>query len=98
MPKPVCVPCGLFYRPEKNGYIVEEGMPHGIRDEHGKFTEPWSSYKLWVGDKWKCHGCGNEIVVGFAGNPISEHYMGDYEALRKQLIDAGQLTTFIEDC
>jgi|SRR6267142_3578580 len=96
--KPVCIKCGLFYRPEKNGYMVEEGMPHGYPDELDKFKSPWSSYKLWRGDKWKCKGCNNEIVVGFASEPISEHYKGDYKALRKKLIEAGQLQTFVSDC
>ena len=27
MPRPVCVPCGLFYRPKQNDIVWEEGMP-----------------------------------------------------------------------
>ena len=108
MPKPVCVKCGVFYRPEKNGQFVEEGMPidthlpfHASDREHhdgSSFAPNWKSYKLWRGDKWKCQSCGNEIVTGFANIPVSEHYMGDYQALRKQLIDAGQLDLFVSDC
>jgi rubredoxin len=94
--KPVCVPCGLFYRPEKNGYMVEEGMQGN--DPLGKLQEGWGSYKLWRGDKWKCRGCDNEIVVGFASQPISEHYMGDYKDLRQKLIESGNLETFVSDC
>lgn len=95
--KPVCVPCGLFYHPEKNGYLVEEGMPHG-NDPLGKFQPGWKSYKLWRGDKWKCRGCENEIVVGFANRPSGEHYMPEYASVREDLIKDGRLTTFVSDC
>lgn len=97
MPKPVCVKCGLFFKPERNGYTVEEGMPSG-NDPRKKFAEGWKSYKLWRGDLLKCAGCGTEIVVGFAHVPISEHYMGDYLNLRNVLIDSGELETFVSDC
>lgn len=95
--KPVCVKCQKFYRPEKNGYMFEEGMPSGD-DPHNKFEAGWTSYKIWRGDKWKCQGCDAEIVVGFADRPVSEHYMGDYKELREKLIDAGLLETFVSDC
>lgn len=107
--KPVCVKCGLFYRPEKNGYMFEEGMPidsmaafyhaNDRTEFDGKsFAPNWKSYKIWRGDKWRCVGCENEIVVGFANCPISEHYMGDYQQLREKLIEAGELETFVSDC
>jgi ribosomal protein L37E len=73
--KPVCVPCQRFFRCEKNGYWLTEGMPNGrhsytLPTPIGKeAAEFWQPYKLWVGDKWRCEGCGAEIVVGVAGGP-----------------------------
>lgn len=70
--KPVCVNCKLFYRPEKNGTHFEEGRPVGSA------AASWAPYKLWVGDLWKCKGCGAQIIVGVPLNSISEHYHLDY--------------------
>jgi len=73
--KPVCVPCKLFYQPKKNGTYFEEGMPV---NEH---PPTWSSYKLWVGDLWECAGCGAQIIVGVATEPVAEHYQPKYKSL-----------------
>lgn len=73
--KPVCVPCQRFFRPEQNGFYFIEGMPRvGGALPGTQEPQNWQPYKLWVGDKWKCHGCGAEILSGFAHNPIAEHY------------------------
>ena len=69
--KPVCVDCRQFFHPEKNGIYFEEGMP---ADD----SSAWKPYKLWIGDLWRCHGCGKSIVVGVPPFPISEHYLADY--------------------
>jgi len=74
MLKPICVPCGLFFRPHKNGCVVEEGRPVGGE---------WLPYKLWVADAWRCEGCGYVMVTGSAWKPFAEHYQPDYEALKK---------------
>lgn len=75
MPKPVCVPCQRFFRPKKNGYRLVEGMPVVSGAEPGTAEpEKWAPYKLWVADLWECHGCGAQIVSGFANQPIAEHY------------------------
>lgn len=78
--KPVCVPCQRFFRPEKNGFPFIEGMPRGgVRVPPGtQAPGDWKPYKLWMGDKWKCQGCGQEIVVGVIAGPISEHYKPDF--------------------
>ncbi len=68
--KPICVKCKLFFKPERNGTYFEEGKPTSVG---------WASYKLWVGDMWKCKGCGVTIVVGVGASAISEHYMPDYK-------------------
>jgi hypothetical protein len=96
MPKPICVECQCFYRPEKNGYFLTEMMPiheGALRGKRG--PESWEPYKIWVGDLWKCPDCGHLIVCGFGAGPVSEHYMPDFEKLRKEL-NADQLT--INDC
>lgn len=64
IPKAVCK-CGSIFKPYKNGAIVEmlvNGSPY---------------YKIYS-DKLKCKGCGMIIYTGFAKQPISEHYMEDY--------------------
>lgn len=86
MLKPICVPCGLFFQPEKNGFAFTEGMPRG---------GTWRPYKVWVGDKWKCRGCGTEIVVGVMGDRVAEHYEADFEEIRKRL-NADQFQ--VNDC
>lgn len=103
MVKPICVPCGLFFRPAKNGFIVEEGKPDAGDPVRWSGKNPgddrdreWSSYKLWNGDKWKCKGCGAEIVVGIIGVPLNEHYREDYETVRQTF--GGDNILFVHDC
>lgn len=72
--KPICVACKLFYKPEKNGFVFEEGFGDGT----GR------PYKLWVGDKWKCRGCGSEIIVGTGEGPIMHHHELDYAETRRR--------------
>ena len=72
-PQPACVPCGMFYKPERNGQPVEEGMPT---------TDGWKPYKLWLTDKWKCRGCGNGIIVGYGRKPIAYQHEPDYAKMR----------------
>lgn len=77
--KPICVPCQRFFRPKKNGFPFIEGMPKSNDAEPGT-AEPdqWKPYKLWMGDKWGCEGCGTEIVVGVGRDPIAEHYQPQF--------------------
>lgn len=93
--KPICKPCQRFYRPEKNGFTFIEGMPKDNSAYPGT-TEPemWVPYKIWRGDLWKCQGCGNEIIVGVAREPIAEHY----EAGFKDLIENLGIEYQVNDC
>lgn len=84
MQKPVCVSCQRYYRPAKNGFPYIEGMPMG---------EGWTPYKLWLGDQWRCPGCGHEIVIG-ALVPLSEHYQMDFEAK----VERYAPTVTVNDC
>lgn len=89
--KPVCVSCCRFFRPEKIGFRFTEGMPNGRWPGPGS-TPPgreqaayWKPYKLWVGDLWRCQGCGAEIVVGVGNGPVAEHYQdGLFAETRRQ--------------
>lgn len=73
--KPVCIPCHMFYRSEHTGFKFIEGMPDGNNVQPGMAeADRWKPYKLWVGDRWKCPGCGHEIICGFGSGPIDEHY------------------------
>src|SRR5215204_933512 len=89
--KPVCVPCARFFRPERNGYRFTEGMPDGTWPSGLGPTPPgvehdayWQPYKLWVGDLWRCQGCGAEIVVGVVAGPVAEHYQEGFAETRHQ--------------
>lgn len=95
MLKPICVPCQRFYRPKKNGFVFIEGMPIDQNARPGKETpELWQPYKLWIGDKWKCEGCGNEIVVGVCNRPINEQHKPDF----KSDCDAFHPQLTVNDC
>lgn len=88
--KPVCVPCKLFYSPEKTGTYFEEGMPSG----KGVRGTIWEPYKLWVGDKWKCRGCGSEIIIGVPTHPLAEQHQRDYETQRARF----DVELRVDDC
>lgn len=101
MPKPVCVACRCFYRPEKNGFFLVEGKPDNNTqdlspDEYRgtRHPEVWSPYKLWIGDMWECPECHHQIVVGFAGQPISQDYLPGFE----EKIEACGNPIQINDC
>jgi hypothetical protein len=95
--RPVCVPCQRFFKAAKNGYYFIEAMPDGIRDPQPGTADPdhWTPYKLWVGDLYRCDGCGAEIVSGFGRAPIAEHYQADF-AERVKAFGADQLQ--VNDC
>jgi hypothetical protein len=79
--KPVCVACERFYRPYKNGTFFLEMMPKdgSRRPESGtEDRDAWKPYKLWMGDLWRCGGCGHELIVGAGIVPISEHYKPEF--------------------
>lgn len=63
MPKIICVKCEIEFRPEKNGIIVKE-----------LFQKNTQIYKIIYADLWECPICGNQIIAGFADNPLAEHY------------------------
>lgn len=87
----ICVPCKKIYRPEKNGIYLEEMMPisAGLA-----IARHWVPYKLWVGDRLKCPGCGHEVIAGIPLNPIAEHYQPDYGEVKTSL----QPELQVEDC
>jgi hypothetical protein len=95
--KPICVPCQRFFRMQKGGFPFTEGMPvSGTRPLSGKETpEQWKPYKLWYGDKWKCQGCGAEIIVGSGFQPVAIHHEDDFEADR---INGGFNQFQVNDC
>jgi len=80
--KPICFPCRRFYKPEKNDTVFMENKPGTEHAAPGNETpDEWVPYKLWMGDLWKCKGCGSEIIVGTGFDPISEHHMKGFNAL-----------------
>lgn len=95
--KPVCIPCQRFFRMKKAGFYFIEGFPAGDGRAKPGTAEPdkWKPYKIWVGDRWECQGCGAAIVSGFGSAPLSEHYKEDFGAKVEQF-GAGQLQ--VNDC
>jgi hypothetical protein len=83
MPRPVCVPCARFYRPQKNGFRLTEGMPNYNGATPG-LEGSWRPYKLWIADKWRCPDCGHEIVVGFANDPVAIQHEPNFEQTRTE--------------
>lgn len=69
-----CVKCRVFLVPKRNGVRVEEGKPL-TNDSRG----PWGPYKLWAADLSECPACGFQLVHGFGGGPLAEHFQADYE-------------------
>lgn len=93
---PVCVPCRRFFRAAKNGFCFIEGMPITNLAPPGlEAPELWKPYKIWVSDRLECLGCGASILIGFGREPISEHYMPDFEEWITRL-KANQLQ--VNDC
>jgi hypothetical protein len=86
MLKPICVPCQRFFKPHKNGVWFTEGMPAGqsMPTPGTSAPEQWKPYKVWQGDKYKCQGCGSEIIVGVAMRPATEHYKEDFARFRTE--------------
>jgi hypothetical protein len=81
MLKPVCVPCGRFFKPKKTGTTVIEGMPVGDNVPSGiAHKDRWAPYKLWMVDLWECAGCGAQILVGSGRSPLSEQHKDDFAA------------------
>jgi len=67
---PICVPCRVEMRCSKNNRLVCDPDVPGVGG---------STY--WLGDEWRCPGCGARIVTGF-GKPLVHHPGPDYgEAL-----------------
>lgn len=97
MPKPICVPCRRFFRPHRNGTAFVEAKPRGgyLAPPGLEAPEAWEPYKLWIGDLWRCAGCGQEIIVGTGRVPLSQDYHTDFEA---QIASRDGAKITINDC
>lgn len=95
--KPICVPCRRFYRPERNGTYFVEAKPTGneLAPAGNEAPELWEPYKLWVGDLWKCRGCGHELIVGTGRQPVSQDYHSNFKEIIAKT-GGGDIT--INDC
>lgn len=84
--KPVCVPCQRFFRLKKIGFYFIEGMPIEQGALPGNIEpEKWGPYKLWVGDRFECEGCGTVILSGFGKGPICERHKPNFLDTAKRL-------------
>lgn len=61
-----CAKCNTVMRCEKNEVYVIEMADFG-------------PYKIWFADLWICPGCGNEVIAGFAVEPLAEHYEDHFQ-------------------
>jgi hypothetical protein len=43
-------------------------------------TGPDQPYKIWSTDKYKCPGCGVEVIIGFGQAAIAEHFEAGFQA------------------
>lgn len=95
--KPVCVPCQRFFRMKKAGFYFIEGFPTGDgRAAPGTSeADKWKPYKIWVGDRWECEGCGTAILSGFGSSPLAEHYQPDF---KQQVERYGADRLQVNDC
>ena len=69
MPKLLCVKCQVELRPETNHFIV-------LEKEANRIIEA---------DKWKCPGCGIEIVAGFASTGLEFWQKGFADELARTI-------------
>lgn len=84
--KPVCIPCHRFFRMKRVGFYFTEGMPIAPNAAPGTSEpEKWKPYKLWVGDRFECEGCGAVILSGFGRGPIRVQHDSDFAAEAKRL-------------
>jgi len=84
--KPICVPCQRFFRVTKTGFHFIEGMPVDDAAVAGnQEPEKWEPYKIWIGDRFECPGCGVTILSGFGGGPISIQHEDDFQSLIRRL-------------
>jgi hypothetical protein len=88
MPKPICVKCQRFYRPQRNAVPVIEGMPtHNLALPGTREPQSWRPYKIWSADQWHCEGCGHEIVVGFGLNPRAIQHEQGFKLVLDKLVE-----------
>lgn len=82
--RPICVKCRRFYRVVRNGVVFLEGRPTSPDARPGnQDPDRWVPYKLWMGDKWECRGCGHELISGVGLSPLMEAHHEDFaEELR----------------
>lgn len=74
MPEIVCCSCNFFYKPEKNAVAVVEMRPVGTVS-----LPEYRPLRLWQADRWRCPGCGHQVVTGFGRAPISEHHDRNFD-------------------
>lgn len=60
---PICVRCQIEMKSHKNGVIVVDYA----------YT-PAKPIKLWMADEWACPKCLNCVVLGFAEEPLIQHF------------------------
>ena len=72
MPVMICSACNVKLEAFKNDVYLDE-------------TAQFGHYKLWVGDLYKCPGCGVEIVSGLGKAPIAEHYEERFEQIMEEI-------------
>jgi hypothetical protein len=95
MLKPICVKCGRFFKPKRNGvYVLEQmqrvnGAAPGLEN-----SDSWRPYKLWHADLYEWHGCGTELVTGFGFGPMVEHYMPNFN----QALVSHPPSVIVNDC
>ena len=92
MPSPACAKCKRFYRPLKNGVVVNEQAPICNGALPGLTHEVlWHPYKIWNADLWRCEGCGHELISGWS-NKSTVRYESSF------VMELNRVTHLINDC
>ena len=95
MPKPACVKCQRFYRVHSNGVRVLEQMPtHSTALPGTAEAQNWKPYKVWLADHWRCEGCGHDLITGYGGKPLHEHYEDGFN----EYLEKTHMRATINDC
>jgi len=98
MPDLVCVKCQRKFRIEKNGVDAIEFTP--VHKMTGEFLQ-MEPYQVHSTDKWKCPGCGIEVLAGFGQNPWAKEgftwKVDTKPGVEKEIDFRGMLQALIND-
>ncbi len=85
---------GMGLRPKREDFEAFNDSDKYYTEAMERWESHWGPYKLWTSDKWKCYGCGHEILIGVPRSPWAEHFEPDYA----QQVEAADVLIRVNDC